>query len=209
MFFFEYLFFDKKMYNHQYLSFFCFLFILIFKFIFNSIEIGFLKILIDFCFYIIYYFFVGFKLVLIKYLIDYFYMNGYVLLGIQGIYNLIFYIFFYFFSFGIEDNIFKKIYWILFLIPTFFNFIINIFTIIILTNFGPIFYSLSCILFEQFLDIVHDTINHYFFRDSFINIISCFLILVYCEIIQLNFCGLNKNTRKNIQIRERIEYSIN
>ena len=30
------------------------------------------------------------------------------------------------------------------------------------------------------------------------------MLLVFCEIIELNFCGLEKNTRKNIQERARL-----
>ena len=30
-------------------------------------------------------------------------------------------------------------------------------------------------------------------------------LLFYLEILELNFCGLNKNTKRNIQLRERME----
>ena len=32
-------------------------------------------------------------------------------------------------------------------------------------------------------------------------IIQLFVILIYLEILELNFCGLNKNTRRNIHLR--------
>ena len=32
--------------------------------------------------------------------------------------------------------------------------------------------------------------------------------LIYIEIIQLNFCGLNKNIAKNIQERAKLEYAV-
>ena len=31
-------------------------------------------------------------------------------------------------------------------------------------------------------------------------------MLIYLEIIELNFCNLNKNTRRNVQIRGEIDY---
>ena len=36
-------------------------------------------------------------------------------------------------------------------------------------------------------------------------ILQFFIILIYLEIIELNFCGLNKNTKRKIQIRANNE----
>jgi hypothetical protein len=209
IFFSDPIFFNKKLYSHQYLSFFCFLIFLIIKFIKNAIDLEFLKVLYDFFYNIIYYFFVGLRLVLLKYLIDYFYINGYVLLGIEGLYDLIFYIIFYYFSFGSEKNIFKTKYWILFFIRIFLNFIIQIFFIITITVFEPIFCAFSTCPILIFSYIFEKKFNKNIFINSLVIIIYCFFILIFSEIIQLNFWGLNKNTRKNIQIRERKDYGIN
>ena len=38
--------------------------------------------------------------------------------------------------------------------------------------------------------------------------VSIFLILVFIEIIELNFCGLSKMTKKNIELRARQDSSV-
>ena len=37
-----------------------------------------------------------------------------------------------------------------------------------------------------------------------ISIVELIMVLVFCEIIELNFCDLEKNTRKNIQERAKL-----
>ena len=41
---------------------------------------------------------------------------------------------------------------------------------------------------------------------SSLNIIQIFLLLIYLEIIELNFCDLNKNTRRNIDLRGQDDF---
>ena len=35
--------------------------------------------------------------------------------------------------------------------------------------------------------------------------LALFMLLIFTEIIEINACGLEKNTRKNIELRERLE----
>ena len=39
-------------------------------------------------------------------------------------------------------------------------------------------------------------------------ILQLFSLLIYLEIIELNFCGLNKNTKRNIELRGKDEISL-
>ena len=60
--------------------------------------------------------------------------------------------------------------------------------------------------FERFV-IQHFTIStkDTFFINVSITIINTILMLIFNEILELNFCGLNKNLRKNIINRENQE----
>ena len=62
---------------------------------------------------------------------------------------------------------------------------------------------------------IEEIFNHFengnAFKNSFL--ISCFfieliMILIFLEIIELNFCGLNKNLKKNIEFRSLNESSL-
>ena len=67
-------------------------------------------------------------------------------------------------------------------------------------------------LVKKFIEeIFSHIVNGNFFKNSFL--ISCFcieliMILVFLEIIELNFCGLNKNLKKNIEFRSITESNL-
>ena len=61
-----------------------------------------------------------------------------------------------------------------------------------------VLYSLSIILFEN-ISTYYDCLI------AFDSILLLLFLFVYEEIIELNFCGLNENTRRNILIREKRE----
>ena len=56
----------------------------------------------------------------------------------------------------------------------------------------------------DFSEDIHASIMYIFFV-----IIGIFMILVFIEIIQLNFCGLSYMTKKNIEERARIDAMLN
>ena len=59
-------------------------------------------------------------------------------------------------------------------------------------------------------NISHDRLKiAHFLIAFFANISSGLGYLVYLEMVELNFCGLNKNTRRNIQEREQREKDLN
>ena len=86
-----------------------------------------------------------------------------------------------------------------FLINVIFNFFLSTFTILTLYNFTPDYVLISVSL-SKFVNFLIDyQSDRYYFIIFFI--LQFFCLLLYLEIIELNFCKLNKNTRRNIQIR--------
>ena len=83
----------------------------------------------------------------------------------------------------------------------------------ILTNYSPFHLILPLALFMFIIEIfsiiksLNNIINILIFL---LYIFEFILILVFLEIIELNFCGLSKNTKKNIRIRCKndINYSL-
>ena len=85
------------------------------------------------------------------------------------------------------------------LINVIFNFFLSTFTILTLYNFTPDYVLISVSL-SKFVNFLIDyQSDRYYFIIFFI--LQFFCLLLYLEIIELNFCKLNKNTRRNIQIR--------
>ena len=85
-------------------------------------------------------------------------------------------------------------------------------------KFDPIIYCLSILLFDflKFIhkDIILDLHENNKICDLTIKVIkTIFLVinslsmLIFCQIMQLNFYGLNKNTNVNIELRENEEIS--
>jgi hypothetical protein len=86
-----------------------------------------------------------------------------------------------------------------FLINIIFNFFLSTFTILTLFNFTPDYVLISVSL-SKFVNFLIDyQSDRYYFIIFFI--LQFFCLLLYLEIIELNFCKLNKNTRRNIKIR--------
>ena len=90
-----------------------------------------------------------------------------------------------------------------FLINVILNFFISTFSILTLFYFSPDFILISLQL-SKFVNVFMDrnTKQYYFIICV---VLQFFCLLIYLEIIELNFCNLNKNTRRNIQIRGKDE----
>jgi hypothetical protein len=159
---------------------------------------------------------------MIKYANHFFYINIFLIIGIEGLFNLFFYTIFYIFSFYIfnNENLFqllnsKLIFCYLIIIIIYILFYI-VFCLIIL-KFDPIVYCLSMLLFDIVKSFYNDLIlklNYHDISDFILKltkiliiIIHLFALLVFCQIIQLNFLNLNKNTDINIEKRENEETS--
>ena len=76
----------------------------------------------------------------------------------------------------------------------------NLFSIITVKNYTPSHIALI-LLIGEITFIFNSEIDWKFFAQIIILIILAFSLLVFTEIIELNFCGLQKYTRKNIAER--------
>ena len=91
-----------------------------------------------------------------------------------------------------------------FILNIIFSFLASTFTILTLYNFYPEFVLISLSL-SKFADLlINNETDRYYFIAFFA--LQFFCLLIYLEIIELNFCNLNKNTRRNIQIRGDDDY---
>jgi hypothetical protein len=91
------------------------------------------------------------------------------------------------------------------------NFLYNTFLFIIIDAFSPFHIFLSNVLSEfiVFIYTFFEFNENYDYTKiilGFILLILClFMILVYIEIIELNFCGLSNMTIKNIELRAQLD----
>ena len=162
------------------------------------------------------------KLIILKYLIEYYYFDGFYLNGYAAIVTIILYSLEYFlkqyYKIGIIiKNIFKIIFSYNFLfLPIYivFNFFINIYMIIIISD-NPVYFGFIRLL-RKFLLIISNLLTNFKSNNKLINaiiefIISIFLLIImfiYCEFLQINFANINKDTKKNIQKRAENEMKI-
>jgi hypothetical protein len=89
------------------------------------------------------------------------------------------------------------------------QFILNLFLYLTLYNFQVNYLYICKVLSNVssvFLSHKNEDNTKFFFIVFFA--FQVFFFLTYLEIIELKFCGLDKNTRRNIQIRERKEILI-
>ena len=162
------------------------------------------------------------KLIILKYLIEYYYFDGFYLNGYAAIITIILYSLEYFlkqyYKIGIIiKNIFKIIFsYNFFYLPIYivFNFFINIYMIIIISD-NPVYFGFIRLL-KIFLRNIFYLLNNLKSNNKLINaiiefIISIFLLIImfiYCEFLQINFANINKDTKKNIQKRAENEMKI-
>ena len=76
----------------------------------------------------------------------------------------------------------------------------NLFSIITAKHYTPSHIALI-LLIGEITFILEPELSFYFFAKIVIFIIIAFLLLVFTEMIELNFCGLSQYTRKNISER--------
>ena len=86
-----------------------------------------------------------------------------------------------------------------FILNVILNFCLMTFTILTLFNFSPDYVLISISLSKFVNYTIDNKSGRYYFIIFFVLQFIC--LLFYLEIIELNFCKLNKNTRRNIQIR--------
>ena len=91
-----------------------------------------------------------------------------------------------------------------FLLNIILNFILYTFSALTLYNFTPDHILISMQL-SKFCGVLMGNFNDRYYFIIFVAL-QFFSLLIYLEIIELNFCNLNKNTRRNVQIRGAIDY---
>ena len=171
--------------------------------------------------YIIHLFNLMFIYCYFKYMMDELYYHYSELLILYGLFGLVIKIFVYLLLITIEyktenfqiinslKNYFEKtdVIYIIFYQCLFFlieRSITNLLLVLILFYLSPNHIVITDeIYYYLYLFILDDNPNKYY---SFISLgLQLFILLFYFEILEFNCLGLNRNTQKNIQIRERID----
>ena len=216
-----------KLHSYQYLS--CFIMI-IFGIILNAIEVEYnveliYKLLLSFFIEISY----NLAVVLAKYAMDNLFLTPYEISFYEGIFAFIVNTIFLSISTNIElvdpplpiklmksceykgktylDNFyayweeFKNIEILCFILGMIGRSIFNIFGHIIAKDFTPSHVIFLLMLGELFLSFKSE-FNATKIFSIFIILVELFMLLIFTEIIELNFCNLNHNTKKNIIDRE-------
>ena len=94
-----------------------------------------------------------------------------------------------------------------FILNVILNFCVMTFSILTLFNFSPDYVLISISLSKFVNYLIDNKSGRYYFIIFFVLQFIC--LLFYLEIIELNFCKLNENTRRNIQIRGEKDFSGN
>ena len=222
--FFSNLLLKNKLYKHHYISI---IIMIILDFIYSIIIVKESIIDIyeqDFSFFTIisYILFYSLELVFYKYYMLKKYIQSYEILFFKGLFLSIFLIITliilikkeWIYSFWNYYEIIDLKEIIILVSMTLIYFIYNLLQLIIIDYFSPYHILLT--------NLIPEKIFYLFFDDSYeteqlivvivILLIYTFMILVFIEFIQLNFLGLSKMTKKNIDLRaknETMEYDIN
>ncbi len=144
-----------------------------------------------------------FLFLLLKYINSTYFINIYLLVSIIGILNICFELPSFINSSDVKFQSIHLFYYLFYILISIIYYYCH-YTII--KNLGPIHstivYIISyCIILLYFY---HELPKYYF-----IFLFLClFSLLIYLEIIELNFCGLNKNIKIEIEKRGKIETNI-
>ena len=178
------------------------------------------------------YIWVAFQEVLEKYLMDVKFVSPFVVIGLEGVVGMITITVGITIYCSINKNFgdffhkygeyFIRMYtaskmtlvWYSLLLVGLFSF--NTFKVLTNNAYYPTYKGLSDVFVHFFrwvvLILVGSDKTNFTFRHYFIKILSYIImmigIIIYLEIIQLNFCGFNKNTRKEITNRTLSDFSI-
>ena len=217
-----------KLYSHQYIS--C-LFMIIFGIILNVIDFEYnisliYKLLLTFLIEIDY----NLVIVIAKYAMNNLFMTPFEITCYEGIFGLVLNIMLLSISTNVEevnpplliklaksceykgktylDNFYS--YWegldgteiLAFVVQMFSRALFNLFGHIIANEFTPSHVIFLLMIGEIFLAF-KDSFDSKHIASLFIILVEIFMLLIFTEIIELNFWGLDYNTKKNIRERER------
>lgn len=202
----------SKFYKHQYL---CLMIIVLLGiainidlyFYHNESKTGVIEVIIKYFSEIIF----SLGIVLNKFTIEKKFASPYDICFYQGILNLVLYIICLIIFKDIDDffsywNELNNIEVYFFLILMIIQFIFNLFIFITLKNFTEC-HILIIIVIAEMEPFCKDFVYHNFRSIIIISEFICilFMLLIFNEIIEINCCGLQKNTKNNIIKRAQIE----
>ena len=208
IFFLNFIMFHKKIYKHHKLALYTIILFNIPIFIYYSTKVQIERELYNILYFICY----PIIFIIYQFIIEKYYMSIYFIFFIEGLMNFISTIIIliikikknYEYNFNFKDYIINNIFY----------FMLQLFYLINIYNFSPI----KCILAELcarallILCYVVYTIDYgnvfETIFDIIVNPINIIMILIYDEIIILNFLGLNKNIQENIIQRQNSDLSI-
>ncbi len=137
----------------------------------------------------------SFYLSLITYMDNFLYINIFLLGSIIGFIDLLY---LYFFEQKKNLNEINKI-WFLFPLFILYNYIY----FLILRKLGPVHIRICELTVYLIIILIYKKYDLSFLIILILEFILIFSILLYLEIIELGFCGLNKNIKYQIELRER------
>lgn len=212
----------QKLYRHHFISYGCIIIILIILFILSFPHLK--EIWASILFYFLYEIFFGLYDVCIKKYMNVFYETPYFIMFCLGIITLFLLIIYdtitYFVNpsisgiiIGFKDNINNVRDFFLFFLDLIIEYIWNLSIWLLFYYFTPCHYFISeyidayiyyILNFVKRNNNFYSTINCIIFSVCFL--LNIFFILIFNEIIILNFCNLDYNTSKRIKEREKHEY---
>ncbi len=209
LFFFNFILLHKKIYKHHKLSLFVMVLFNIPLFIYYCFNVE-----IEREIYNIFYF-IGYTIIFIIYqfIIEKYYMSVYFVFFIEGLFNIISTIIILIIKIkkNYEFNLIFKYY----IINNIFYFSFQLMNLLNIYYFSPtkcisadIFARSLLILCYEIYKIDYENNIFRIICDLILNPLNLIMVLIYDEIIILNFCGLNENTEENIIIRQQIDLKI-
>jgi len=188
------IFFTKKFFSHHIISVIIIIIIFFIELIFNFYQNK--NILLQLTAIILYNYSYSFSRLLLKYINTKYYISIYLMGSLIGISQFIYLIIF------TKDIIFGDKYFS-FIIYFISCLILHFIYFKVLSELNPIHTLLCYKIPEFFYSLINTDTLYYSILINIICLISC---LIYLEILQLNFCGLNKNLKTNIYKRGIVDF---
>ena len=216
----------QKLYLHNFVSMGIIAFILLILFIITIFHMNGKDILYSFIYYLFYSFFFSFLDVLEKKYMNDFYNSPYFIMCLIGIINIIGLLIYDLFAYylnrdksgiiiGFINNVNSLSNVFLFILDIIIEFIWNLGIILTIYYFNPCHFFISEYISEYVYYIENATKSHDEFYSiiniiifSFSYFINIFCCLVFNEVLILNFCKLDFNTKKRIEERMKIDEKV-
>ena len=224
-----------KIYKHQLIPSFIIIGTSLSIILFNAISITrFEKIFnINFLYYMIVYVLMGIEIVLIKFLTDIQFINRFLILSLKGIIGTFVFIFINIFLYGEKlfnlidklmtfeyDGLYEEFFIvqkIFYIITTLFVQYLKIYIInectethlLAVAMLADVFFYPLYIMEKFGIQKFPITTSSSFYLNLISGILNAFLLLIFTEIIELKFCGIEKGLNKNIEKRGNLEMSTN